>query len=80
MKLIQQQQQQQQSISGQPPEKKLRVNGTFTNGNAPPNHTYQVNLIPFPSIHPLHLFLFREIPIHNNISLFTYASIIILFL
>lgn len=39
MKLIQQ-----QSIPGQPPEKKLRVNGNFTsNGNGPSNHNYQVN-------------------------------------
>ena len=43
MKLIQQ-----QSMSGQPPEKKLRVNGSFTNGNGPSNHNYQVN-------HPFHL-------------------------
>ena len=42
MKLIQQQQQQ-QSAQGQPPEKKLRVNGTYPNGNDPSNYDYQVN-------------------------------------
>lgn len=78
MKLIQQQQQ--QTISGQPPEKKLRVNGAFTNGTAPSNHTYQVCLILFTSIYLKHLLLFREILINNNISLFTYTSIIVLFL
>jgi len=37
-----QQQQQQQHSSGQPPEKKLRVAGNYTNGD-PPNYEYQVN-------------------------------------
>jgi hypothetical protein len=65
MKLIQQ-----QSIPGQPPEKKLRVTGGFTNGSDASNYDYQVNRIILFQFHFNFYSFSREILINNDISLF----------
>jgi hypothetical protein len=61
---------QQQSVQGQPPEKKLRVNGGYTNGNDTSNYDYQVNCQFSISISILFLCISREILINNDFSLY----------
>jgi hypothetical protein len=61
---------QQQSISGQPPEKKLRVNGGYTNGNDTSNYDYQVNCHFLFQFRFSFLFISREILINKDFSLF----------
>ena len=73
MKLVQQQQQQQQHASnlngqGQPPEKKIRVAGSYTNGD-PSTYDYQVKNPNNLSLRHIRLSLSREMSISHSKSI-----------